>query len=185
MSEEIEIARVLLLELLERMGIDVEVDGVAREGDLCLEVKGDKRGILIGRHGQTLESLQFLVNRMVSKKLRESVRVVLDVNDYRKRREDYLTGIALRVGQKVKTKGRSLTIGPFSANERRIIHVALREDPLVRTESLGEGEIKKIKIAPKSEGSGEKVQAQRPDGGISSGLPFRNNFKLSGGKGDV
>jgi spoIIIJ-associated protein len=151
LNEGIEIARGLLLELLERMGIEAEVEATVREGDLCLEVKGDKKGILIGRHGHTLESLQFLINRMVAKRLRESARVIVDVNDYKKRRTEYLTRIALRIGEKVKARGRSLTMGPFTAMDRRIIHVALREDPFVSTESLGEGEIKRVKILLKEE----------------------------------
>jgi len=140
--------------LLEHMKIDTAVEGFSKEGDIYLEVKGDKEGILIGRHGRTLESVQFLINRMVNKRLKEPVRVVLDINDYRKRREETLRRLAVRLGEKAKTRGRPLTIGPFNAHDRRIIHIALKEDPSLRTESFGEGETKRIKIIPTKKEAG-------------------------------
>ena len=83
--EEIEIAKELTIGLLERMGVKTEVEGFLKEGNLCLEIKGDHEGILIGKHGRTLESLQILINRMVNKRLKNAMRVVLDIDDYRKR----------------------------------------------------------------------------------------------------
>ncbi len=153
MEEEIEIAKQLMMGLLERIGIGKEVEGFLKEGDLYLEIKGDREGILIGRHGQTLDSLQMLISRMVNKKLKRPLKVVLDIDDYRKRRADILTKMAFRIGEKAKRTGHALTIGPFNAHDRRTIHIALKEDPSIKTESLGEGEIKKITIIPnKKEG---------------------------------
>jgi len=146
--EEIEIAKDLTKGLLERMGVETEVEGFLKEGNLCLEVKGDYEGVLIGKHGRTLESLQMLINRMVNKKLKNAVRVVLDIDDYRKRREDSMANIAYRMGERAKRTGHSLTVGPFNAHDRRIIHLTLKEDPSLRTESLGEGELKRVKIIP-------------------------------------
>jgi spoIIIJ-associated protein len=134
--------------LLERIGVKAEVEGFLKEGDLHLEIKGDQEGILIGRHGRTLDSLQILISRMVNKRLGSPIRVVLDINDYRKRKAENLKKMAIRVGEKVKSKGHSLTIGPFNAHDRRLIHIALKEDPSLRTESLGEGKLKKIAIIP-------------------------------------
>lgn len=148
MEERVEIAKQLLVGLLERMEINTVLEGGLREGDIYLEIKGEKEGILIGKYGRTLESLQFLINRMVNKRLKEPVRVILDINDYQKRRADNLNKLALRVGEKAKTRGYVLTIGPFNAHDRRIIHIALKGDPFIRTESLGEGEMKKIRIIP-------------------------------------
>ena len=148
MGEAVEIAKELIAGLLERMGVKAEVEGVLKEGDLHLEIKGDQEGILIGRHGRTMDSLQFLINRMLNKRLETSVRVLLDINDYRRRKTENLKKMAIRAGEKVKSKGQPLTIGPFNAHDRRIIHIALREDPSVRTESLGEGKLKKITIIP-------------------------------------
>ena len=146
--EAIEIAKDLTKGLLERMGVETEVEGFLKEGNLCLEVKGDYEGILIGKHGRSLDSLQMLINRMVNKKLKNAVRVVLDIDDYRKRREDSMANIAYRMGERAKRTGHSLTVGPFNAHDRRIIHLTLKEDPSLRTESLGEGELKRVKIIP-------------------------------------
>jgi spoIIIJ-associated protein len=153
LEEGVEIAKQLMMGLLERMKKKTGLEGFLREGEIYLEVRGDREGILIGKHGRTLESLQFLVNRMVNKRLKEPVRVILDINDYRKRRADNLKKMAVRLGEKVKTRGHGLTIGPFNAHDRRIIHIALKEDPFLSTESLGAGEMKRIKIIPtKKEG---------------------------------
>ncbi len=146
--EEIEIAKELTIGVLERMGVKAEVGGFVKEGSLWLEIKGDQEGILIGKHGRTLESLQMLINRMVNKRLRNAVRVALDVDDYRRRRVDSMADIAHQIGEKAKRIGQSLTIGPFNAHDRRIIHVTLKEDPYLKTESLGEGELKKVRIVP-------------------------------------
>ena len=148
MGEAVEIAKELIAGLLERMGVKAEVEGFLIEEDLHLEIKGDQEGILIGRHGRTLESFQILINRMVNKRLGTPVRVVLDINGYRKRKAESLKKMAVRIGEKAKSKGHSLTIGPFSAHDRRLIHIALKEDPSLRTESLGEGKLKKITIIP-------------------------------------
>jgi spoIIIJ-associated protein len=148
LGEEVELAKKLMVGLLERIGVKAEVDVAFEEGDLHLEVKAHQEAILIGRHGRTLDSFQFLINRMVNKRLETPVRIVLDINDYRKRKTESLKKMAVRVGEKVKSKGQPLTIGPFDAHDRRLIHIALKEDPAVRTESLGEGKLKKITIIP-------------------------------------
>ncbi len=130
------------------MSIKSEVVGFLKEGTLYLEIKGDKEGILIGKHGRTLESLQMLINRMVNKKLKSAMRVVLDIDDYRKRRADSMAQMALRLGEMAKRTSHSQTVGPFTAHDRRIIHLTLKEDPSLKTESLGEGELKRVKIIP-------------------------------------
>jgi spoIIIJ-associated protein len=147
-AEEVEVAKQLMSGLLERLGVEAEVEGILEEGDLHLSIKADQEGILIGRHGRTLDSLQFLINRMVNKRLERPVRIVLDINDYRKRKTENLTKMAIRMGEKVKTKGSPISIGPFNAHDRRLIHIALKEDSSVRTESIGEGKLKKVTIIP-------------------------------------
>ena len=146
--EEIEIAKELTKGLLERMGVRTEVEGFLKEGNLYLEIKGDQEGILIGKHGRTLESLQMLVNRMVNKRLKNAMRVILDIDEYRKRRADSVTQMALRLGDEAKRTGHSQVAGLLNAYDRRIIHLTLKEDPFLKTESIGEGELKKVKIIP-------------------------------------
>ncbi len=148
MEEEIGIAKQLMVELLQKMDVEAEVDASVKEENVCVDITGDKDGILIGRHGRTLEALQVLINRMVNKRAKEPVRIVVDIDRYRSRRADALARMAARVGERVKATGKPMTIGPFNAHDRRIIHIALKEDPSLRTESIGEGLIKKINIIP-------------------------------------
>jgi len=138
-------------ELLEGMGMKARVEVSVKGEDLYLDISGEKEEILIGKHGRTLESLQFLFNRMVNKQLKEGIRVFVDVNQYKERRADSLRKMATRLGERVRRGEKPLTIGPFNSHDRRIIHLALKEDPDLATESLGEGEMKRIRILPKSQ----------------------------------
>jgi spoIIIJ-associated protein len=148
LEEEVGTANQLMVELLQKMNVEAEVNVYVNEGNVCIDITGDKDGILIGRHGRTLEALQVLINRMVNKTARESVRVVVDIDHYRSRRVEALARMAVRVGERVKMTGKPITLGPFNSHDRRIIHIALKEDPSLRTESIGEGLIKKISIIP-------------------------------------
>lgn len=150
-EEGIEIAGKLMRDLLVGMGMKARVEVALKGDDLYLEISGEKEEILIGKHGRTLESLQFLFNRMLNKQLKEGVRAFIDVNRYKERRADSLTKMAARLGERVKRAGKPITIGPFNSHDRRIIHLALKEDPSLTTESLGEGETKRIRIIPQSQ----------------------------------
>lgn len=146
--ESIEIAKEILIGLLKRMGIKSEVEGFLKDGDLFLEIKGDRREILIGRHGETLESIQFLITRMINKRVKGYKRVFIDIDNYQKRRSERISKMAHRLGEKVKRTRNTITIGPFNAQDRRIIHLTFKDDHLLKTESIGEGEYKKVKIIP-------------------------------------
>lgn len=148
MEEVIDIAKELTTGLLGRMKVQAEVEGFIKEGDLCLEIKGDQGGILIGKDGRTLEALQMLISRMVNKRLKNAIRVTVDVDGYRKERVDSMASLARRMGEKAKRLGHSITVGPFSAHDRRVIHITLKEDHRLNTESLGDGELKKVRIVP-------------------------------------
>jgi spoIIIJ-associated protein len=130
------------------MGVRAEVEGSLKEGNLYLEIRGGQEGILIGKHGRTLEALQMVVNRMVNKRLKKAMRVVLDAEDYRKRRAESMAQMAVRLGGEAKRTGRPQVAGPLNAYDRRIIHLTLKEDPSLETESIGEGELKRVKIIP-------------------------------------
>jgi len=148
LEEYANIARTLMLGLLERMDVKADVESSLKDGNVHLEIKRDKDGILIGKHGRTLEALQVLINRMVNKQAKNPVRVLVDIDHYRDRRSDSLARMANRLGERVKSTGKAIIIGPYNAQERRVIHVALKEDPALRTESLGEGTFKRLTIAP-------------------------------------
>ena len=149
-----------ILDLLERMDIHAYVTAVrtsvpGQRGDteetITLHVEGadeEAMGLLIGRRGETLRSLQFMVNLLVSRKVQKWPQVVVDVGNYRQRRQESLEGLARRMAERVRQSGRPLTLEPMGAYERRIVHLALRSDPTVYTESTGEGENRKVVIYP-------------------------------------
>ena len=117
-------------------------------GGPVIDLAGEDSGLLIGRRGQTLQALQFLVTLIVRKQSGEDVRVVLDVENYRQRRETSLRDMAEKVASRVAETNRSITLEPMSPADRRIIHTSLAENPRVRTESAGEGENRKVTIMP-------------------------------------
>ena len=156
-SSTIQMAVDFLRRLLELMNIDAEVtarapetpgDGLGR-ASAVLDVNGEDLGILIGRRGSTVAALQYMVNHMVSRSLKSKALVSVDVERYKRRREEALIGLAQRLADKVKASGRTITLEPMPANERRIVHLALAGNPQVVTASLGEGETRKVAISVK------------------------------------
>lgn len=155
-----QIARRLLEDILERMDIHAYVTAVRGtvpdqrgnpEETLALHVEGadeEAMSLLIGRRGETLRSLQFMVNLLVSRKVQRWPQVVIDIGNYRQRRQESLEGLARRMAERVRQSGRPLMLEPMGAYERRIVHLALRSDATVYTESSGEGENRKIVIYP-------------------------------------
>ena len=124
-------------------------------GGPLIDITGEDSGLLIGRKGETLRALQFIVNLMVRKRAGEmNSRVVLDIEKYRERRHDSLRAMAARVADRVVASGRSIALEPMSAAERRVVHMALADHPRVTTQSAGSGEERKITILPKG-GSGQ------------------------------
>jgi spoIIIJ-associated protein len=156
-GEETDQAVETLERLLKLMSVDAGVHVRAPEtpGDglglvkAVLDISGEDLGILIGRRGNTLASLQFLVNLMVSRRTKARTAFGIDVEGYRRRREDSLNGLALRMADRVKSTGQSITLEPMPPNERRIVHLALVKDPNVITVSIGEGENRKVAITPR------------------------------------
>lgn len=161
-----EIARKILEDLLERMDIHAYVTPVVtrvpgQKGDveetITLHVEGadeEAMGLLIGRRGETLRSLQFLLNLLVSRRVQKWPQIVVDVGNYRQRRQESLEGLARRMAERVRQTGRPIMLEPMAAYERRIVHLALREDKTIYTESSGEGENRKIVIYPGKPGNG-------------------------------
>ena len=140
-NQVLSLARVNVVSTL-RSANDPEVGGP------IIDLTGEDSGLLIGRRGQTLQALQFVVNMIARKELGESVRVVLDVEHYRQRREQSLRDMATKVASRVAQTGRSITLEPMSAADRRMVHVALADYQGVRTESVGLGDDRKVTIYP-------------------------------------
>ena len=147
------LALVALNNILSTSGVNVictvRTPDDAEVGGPIIDITGEDSGLLIGRRGQTLQSLQFVVNLIVRKEFGESVRVVLDVERYRQRREASLRDMANKVAERVMQTGRSITLEPMSAADRRIIHLTLADREDLSTESVGFGEDRKVSIFPK------------------------------------
>jgi len=155
MGDVAEAAAGVLEALLARLGLVASVvpetkppvvGGESAPGVITLNVKGDDLGILIGRRGQTLASLQHIVRLIVAHQVKARVPIVIDVEGYKQRRYDALQALALRVAEQVKAKGKPFALEPMPAYERRIIHLTLADHPDVTTESTGEGETRKVVI---------------------------------------
>jgi spoIIIJ-associated protein len=154
-------ARRILEGILERIPVEGFVnvqhsETVGPDGEMqhsiMLYVEGldeETVGLLIGRRGDTLRSLQFLVNTLVQRSSGRWPQIVIDIGNYRQRRQESLEGLARRVAEQVRTSGRAHQLDPMQPYDRRIIHMALREDSTVRTESTGEGENRRITVYPR------------------------------------
>ena len=135
---------------LKAMNMEVEiVSSIDEDGALCVDMKGDHMGILIGKRGQTLDALQYLANRVANKHQEGYVRVKLDTENYRKRREETLKHLAKNIAHKVKRSRRPVALEPMNPYERRIIHSALQSDPYVTTHSEGEEPYRKVVVTLK------------------------------------
>ena len=151
------LATKVLQELLALMKLEaaVELKPSSLEGtnlgakSIALEVKGEDLGILIGRRGETLASLQYIVRLIVARYQKAKVPIAIDVEGYKQRRYKVLRDLALRLAQKVKSSGQSITLEPMLPDERRVVHLALSVHPDVTTQSYGEGEARKVVVMPR------------------------------------
>ena len=149
-DEAIKAVEAFLNDTLKAMDMDVEiVSEVDSEGALSAEMKGSNMGILIGKRGQTLDALQYLANRVANKHQDGYVRVKLDTENYRARREETLRHLAKNIAFKVKRTRRAVSLEPMNPYERRIIHAALQSDPHVTTHSEGEEPYRKVVVTLK------------------------------------
>lgn len=132
--------------VFKAMDLDVRVHSRMENGSICFDIEGPNLGVLIGRRGQTLEALQYIVNLAAGKATGEGGRVSLDVEGYRKRRNESLVRLAKRMAEKAKRTGQRVVMEPMSAGERRIIHLALQSDPDVSTRSEGNEPYRRVII---------------------------------------
>ena len=136
-----------LYDVLQTMGMEVTITTtIDEEGALSLDIAGENMGILIGKRGQTLDSLQYLTNRVANKMQDGYVRVKLDTENYRARRKETLENLAKNIAHKVKRTKRSFSLEPMNPYERRIIHSALQSDKYVSTHSEGEEPYRKVVV---------------------------------------
>lgn len=136
-AEELAAGVTILSELLEKMGVQADVELSEEKDREGLEVLGPDLGALIGRGGENLVALQQIVSAITSRRVGRTVHVPVDVEGYRRRREDQLREVAGRVASRVRTSGQAVTLEPMLAYERRIVHLTVQEQPGIRTESVG------------------------------------------------
>jgi spoIIIJ-associated protein len=154
-AAEAEYALKVVTSLLDKMGIEAsmtvsqtEPDDLTGEVRSVIDVRGKDMGVLIGPRGETLNALQYVTRLMTGHKLRQRTTFIVDVEGYRERREQSLASLAKRMADKAVRGGRPMTLEPMPPNERRIIHLTLRPDERVYTESTGEGRRRKVRIYP-------------------------------------
>ena len=147
-------AKDVLAEILNLMGVRAEVElKIGEKSDeAVLEIRAENSGLLIGRKGQTLEALNYIVSRIIGERgVTEGPHVVVDIENYRERRRRSLEDMALRLGEKAKRQRKTVTVDALSAADRRIIHAALQDDPWVTTKSLGQGSYRRLLIIPEGD----------------------------------
>jgi spoIIIJ-associated protein len=148
-EDDVNFAKRTLEEILALIPVEATITATRGEGRINLRIQGDRSGLLIGRKGKTLDALQFIVNKMISKALDKKIDVVIDSENYRRRREDSLTQLALKMGDKAKKIKKPVTTNPLNPHDRRLIHLALKDDEHLETRSRGEGLLKRVVIIPK------------------------------------
>jgi len=162
-------ATVILKQILEKMGEQAEVNQIQVDAESVeLEIKGDGSGILIGRHGQTLDALEYVVNRILARRIKDAAPISLETESYRARRRQQLHRMALSVGERAKREHQTVRLDPMPPRDRRVVHLALKDDPMISTRSAGEGFLRSIEIIP-VEGSGRRERANQPGQSHSQG----------------
>ena len=132
--------------LFQTIGVEVTVQTFEEVDKLYVEIVSESAGLIIGKRGKTLEALQLLMNIVMNRNRKEGKKIILDIENYRDKRESTLTELAHKVAEKVKKTGKPQLLEPMNPFERRIIHMALQRDPLVNTKSEGSGNLKKVKV---------------------------------------
>ncbi len=164
-DEAVGVARDLLSRILTLLSPDAQID-VQRDADLCrIHISGGETAVLIGRKGQTLEAMQYLLDKAVNKQCGKGYRIVVDVEGYLETRRNELQEMASRLAEKARKTGKPTTMNRMNAHDRRIVHLALKNNKSVRTQSVGDGYYRKLMILPKrrkrsAKASGRTRQSQ-------------------------
>lgn len=141
-------AKNILTRILEHVHVPTVVEAESSGDQITLNIISNGSGLLIGKRGKTLQALQYLVSKICQREVGENVSVVVDTENYRSKRESGLVELAQQLSEKVKKARRPFTTGPLNAHDRRVVHLALKNDQNVRTKSKGEGNLRKVVIYP-------------------------------------
>jgi spoIIIJ-associated protein len=147
-------ARDMLEGILQRISPEYRVSVSETQEKIILGIEGDESGLLIGKRGQNLDAFQYILNKAINKIDNEHKMILIDSGDYRKRREEFLLGLAEKIREKVKKTKKAVSLAHMNAHDRRVIHMVLQEDESLTTQSRGEGKYRKIVILPARTGSG-------------------------------
>ncbi|MCG8636725.1 MAG: Jag N-terminal domain-containing protein [Desulfobacterales bacterium] len=152
-QESIDLGKEALQKMADLITDEAEIEAVTDQDRLTLQITGGNAGILIGRKGQTLDAMQFLTDKIINRKSEARVRVKVDIEGYMETRKANLKHLAYKMAEKAKKTGRPATINQMSAQDRRIVHLALKDDNQVRTQSMGDGYYRRLVIFPKKRNS--------------------------------
>ena len=148
-DESVNLGKNVLQRIIDLITTGAEISFEKKSDRILFYIKGDNIAILIGKQGQTLEAMQYLVEKIVNKHGEQRIRIQIDIEGYLEKRQNNLKGLAGRLAEKAKRSGKPITIGQMNAHDRRIVHLALRDDSGVRTQSVGDGFLKKLLIVPR------------------------------------
>lgn len=155
-----QLGRDFLQKIFDEMQLNVQVDVVKKDNYLTFNLSGENLGILIGRRGDTLDALQFLLNLVINDKAYSKIKGIIDVENYRQKREETLIGLSHKLANKAKKTGQKVVLEPMNPQERRIIHMALQDDYRVTTYSEGEEPYRKVVIVPEKKYNPKKSKPQ-------------------------
>lgn len=174
------VSRKFLSDVFAAMGISVEISAKYNDSLKCLEVElsGDEMGVLIGKRGQTLDSLQYLISLVVNKGTNEYIRVKVDTENYRQRRRETLENLAKNIAYKVKRTRRPVSLEPMNPYERRIIHSALQNDRYVTTHSEGDEPFRRVVVTPKRDSN------YNDNRGYKGGRGYNKGYNKGYGRGN-
>lgn len=145
-----------LQRIVDGITVGAAVEITPKKERLLFTVCGGDSGVLIGKRGQTLEAMQYLLEKMINKKSTNRVRIMVDVEGYLEKRKNNLQQMALRMAEKAKRTKKPVTIGQMNAHDRRIVHIHLKDESGVRTQSIGDGYYRKLMIFPKKQGESKR-----------------------------
>jgi spoIIIJ-associated protein len=159
-DDPVDLGRSVLQNIIDRITTDAQIAVDISSERILFNVEGGNAAVLIGKRGQTLEAIQYLVEKIVNKRIESRARIQIDVEGYMETRRTNLQGLAERLAEKSKRTGKPVTIGQMNAQDRRVVHLALKDDNSVRTQSMGDGYYRKLVIFPKKSFS-QKTNANK------------------------
>ena len=167
-AASLEEAREVLENILAHIQIPATVEASWVENRIRLDIASNGSGLLIGKRGQTLHALQFIVNKIFNRQGSKKAHIIIDTENYRERRRQALTEVALDLANRAKKSGRPATSSPLSAYDRRIIHLAVKDDRQVRTKSKGDGALRKVVVFPVKKETSSRKRSNRHHSTTSS-----------------